>query len=249
MFNWFHPAVPLELNAKHWVEQRLAWLSDQFGYDVFVRRAVILPLEEFFPDPYDGSDETVRVLLDRVCRYMDVEPDRVELELFSNPKDFYLVNEEGHYLPTGAAGTYQMAADRPKIRLDRNGVHRPMELVGTMAHELSHERLLGEGRVNREIFDNELLTDLTVIFHGMGIFSANSPRAWRSKMSVWPNTEVRRPEYLSLPMICYALAHAAWHRGEEKPAWARHMRPDARAAFRNALRYLYKTGNSRFRSR
>jgi hypothetical protein len=43
-----------------------------------------------------------------------------------------------------------------------------------MAHELAHQRLLGEGRV--DVFDNELLTDLTPMYNRSGVFLANNPR-------------------------------------------------------------------------
>jgi hypothetical protein len=38
-----------------------------------------------------------------------------------------------------------------------------------MAHEIAHVRLLGEDRIPRDQWDNELLNDLTVIFHRPGI--------------------------------------------------------------------------------
>lgn len=124
-----------------------------------------------------------------------------------------------------------------------------MELVGTMAHELAHHRLLGEERLDDDEFDNELLTDLTVVFHGLGIFLANIPRAWESGFTNWPDTATSRPEYMTQPMFGYALAHAAWFRQERKPHWAAHLRPDARASFKQGLRHLFETGNSTFSRR
>lgn len=34
MFGWFAPQCPVDVAAKRWVEDRLHWLSDQFGRDV-----------------------------------------------------------------------------------------------------------------------------------------------------------------------------------------------------------------------
>jgi hypothetical protein len=248
MFGWFRPTCPVEPCAKRWIEERLQWLSGQFGLEVFTRRAIVLPLAEFFPDRYDGSDESVRTLLNRVCRYMDADPGLVEMELYTNPHDLWLVNEQGKYLPK-AAGTYHTNSEKTTIRLDTAQLAEPMNLVGTMAHELAHFRLLGEQRIPRDLFDNELLTDLTVVFHGLGIFMANSPRAWQSQMTTWPGTSVRRFEYMTHPMFGYALAHAAWLRGEQKPRWARHLRVDASCSFRQGLRYLWETGDSSFSPR
>ena len=84
-----------------------------------------------------------------------------------------------------------------------------MGLVGTMAHELAHVRLLGESRIMREEFDNELLTDLTTVAFGLGVFLANTPRNWDSHLEKWPDSDLNRPEYMSPPMFGYALAHLA----------------------------------------
>jgi len=243
MFNWFSPICPVDPHAKAWLEERLTWLCNQFGRDVFTRRAIVLPTSDFFPDEYDRSEESVRALLDHVCRYMDTDPDNVDLRLFTNRKAIGLVNERGDYLPN-AAGLYERGEFRCLIHLDADQVHDPMLLVGTMAHELAHFRTLGEGRLDRNEFDVELLTDLTVVFHGLGIFLANSPRAWKSQFTTWPGTDVRKPEYMTLPMYGYALAHAAWLRDDQKPDWARYLRLDARACFKQGLRYLSKTGDS-----
>lgn len=40
---------------------------------------VVLPIAEYFPDPYYATDETVDVLFQRVCGYMQVDERRIEL--------------------------------------------------------------------------------------------------------------------------------------------------------------------------
>lgn len=246
MFGWFSPKCPVDAHAKQWVEERLLWLSCEFGHDVFTRRALILPLAEFFPDPNDASDQSVRVLLERVCRYMDADSERVELKFLNSSNSPGLVNDRGYLLPV-TVGLYEGDSDKTVIHLDTRQLGDPMSLVGTMAHELAHLRLLGERRIRNDVFDNELLTDLTVVFHGLGIFLANAGRSWTPNVQHWPATRAQRPEYMTQPMIGYALAHAAWFRGERKPKWARHLRLDARPSFKQGLRYLWATGDSKFR--
>jgi len=48
-------------------------------------------------------------------------------------------------------------------------------------------------------------------------------------------------------MYGYALAHVAWFRGEEMPAWARHLHWSARPDFNRAVRFLFRTGESAFK--
>lgn len=246
MFGWSRATCPVDAHAKEWIEQRLAWLADEFGIDVFTRREVILPLAKFFPDRYDTSDRAVRRLLDRVCDYMDVDAHAIDLEFFTDTNKLWLVNERGDYLAR-AAGLYDENAEQTTIHLERSQFGDPMTLVGTIAHELAHHRLLGENRIAGDIYDNELLTDLTVVFHGLGIFLANIPRAWPSDFTTWPGTRTRKPEYMTQPMYGYALAHAAWLRKERKPSWAKHLRLDARACFKQGMRYLFDTNGSEFK--
>ena len=246
MFGWFRPTCPVDSQAKAWIEERLDWLSNEFGLDVFPRRALILPHADSFPDKYDASEESARVLLDRVCRHMGADPILVELELFTNPDGFGLVNDRGQYLP-GNAGLYDEQSHRTVIHLETSQLEDPMTLVGTMAHELAHFRLLGENRISGDEFDHELLTDLTVVFHGLGIFLANVPRAWESQFTHWPETNIRRPEYMTQPMFGYALAHAAWFQNERKPEWTTYLSRDARSSFKQGLRHLWETGDSTFR--
>lgn len=246
MFGWFKPRCPVDDAAKRWIEDRLHWLSEQFGRDTFTRRAVILPTNEFFPDLIDRTQESVRHLLDQVCGFMDVNPNRVELELFTNSNDLWLVNDEGKYLPNGAAGLYDEQIGKTVIHIESSETMDLAGLVGTMAHELSHLRLMGEQRVIGDEFDNELLTDLTAVFHGFGIFMGNSPRNWDSQYSVWPGTNLRRPEYMTLPMFAHALAHTAWFRGQRKPDWLPFLSFDLKPCFKQGVRYLMETKDSTF---
>lgn len=247
MFGWlFRPSCPCDPAAKAWVEERLEWLAGEFDDSAFSGRRVVLPTPQFFPDPYDRSKRAVRRLLDRVCEYMDVVPDLVTLEFVADAGKLWLVNDAGQDLP-GAAGTYEEGEEKFIVRLDKSGLDDPMGLVGTIAHELAHVRLLGEGRIMREAFDNELLTDLTVVHFGLGIFLANTPRNWDSQYGKWPDTDLLKPEYMTPPMFGWALAHLAWFRGEERPEWARYLNGGARANLEQGLRYLLATADSWYR--
>lgn len=249
MLDWlFPPSCPCDVAAKAWVEERLAWLAEEFDDHAFNGRRVVLPTPEFFPDAYDGSKKAVRRMLDTVCGYMDVVPDLVAMKFVSDAGKISNVNDPDLYLPT-AAGTYEEGENKFIIRIDKSGLADPMGLVGTMAHELAHVRLLGESRIMRETFDNEILTDLTVVHFGLGIFLANTPRNWDDRLGYgkWPGTKLLKPEYMTPPMFGWALAHLAWFRGEDRPAWASHLTGAARSNLFQGIRYLIKTGDSSYK--
>lgn len=249
MFDWlFRPSCPCDKAAKAWVEDRLEWLAEEFTESAFSGRPVVLPTPEFFPDAYDGSKKAVRRLLDRVCAYMDVVPDLVSLRFVADAGKLWLVNDAGQYLPH-AAGTYEEGEDKFIVRIDKSGLHEPMSLVGTIAHELAHVRLLGESRIGHDAFDNELLTDLTVVHFGLGIFLANTPRNWDSQYTKWPESNLVKPEYMTPPMFGWALAHLAIFCGEDRPAWARYLNSGTRANLKQGIRYLRASGDTWYKPR
>lgn len=246
MFGCRQPTCPVDPTAKKWLEERLVWLAEQFGTEPFLARPIILPTRDFFPISIDGTEQSLRALLDQVCCYMDADPGIVTLEIVTGPTGVLLVNEEGQYLSTGFGGLYDEQEETTVIHIHSSELLNLEGLVGTMAHELAHLRLLGEKRLTGDEFDNELLTDLTAVFHGFGIFLGNSPRAWMGDFGIWPGTNLRRPEYMTHPMFAYALAHTGWWRGNRKPEWTRLLRTDVRLCFKQALRYLFETGDSTF---
>ena len=241
MLSWFISSSPIDEHARRWVDEQLDWLGREFADESVVNRLIILPNADFFPDPYDRSPAAVRRMFDRVCGYMNVPTETVNLVVMDETRRPEFVNGDGDLLP-GAAGFYEEGSDRFVVRLEKAHFDRPMDLVGTMAHELAHLRLMGENRIDPDRFDNELLTDLTATYLGFGIFLANGPRGdWKSIAGHWPGTRLRRPEYMTGPMYAYALARIAWVRFEEKPAWAKCLRWDVRSLFRQAMRHLRKT--------
>jgi hypothetical protein len=248
MFSWLlSPSAPCDPSAKAWIEARLRWLSEQFGLHILLERSIILPTEEYFPEPWEPTPEGARTLFRRVREYMHVDEDAIDLEFFNDqtPSSMRQLDPSLGI----AAGTWS-GGDQPwergTIRLEYSILDNPSSLIGTMAHELSHERLLGEGRLHSDAFDNELLTDLTALFFGFGVFIANNAHKSTGELSNWPGTELHRPEYLSEPMIGYALAHIAWFRDESHPEWAKRLGWVPRSVFKSGFRYLERTGDSNF---
>ena len=238
---------PADAVSMHWVDERLSWLIDEFGRDTLIRPAIVTPSEDFFPDVQGGGRDDVMTIVKSVCRRMDVPRGRIWVEFFDERQELFLMNERGHYIGTVAAGTYQQEMNRAIIRVNMAEAFNVADIVGTVAHELSHVRLMGEGRLSGDEFDNELTTDLTAVFFGYGIFLGNSPRNWPGDDTHWPGTTLRRPEYMSLPMYGYALARIAEMRGDVDPEWSSWMNADLRSNFRQASRYLRMQSTSRER--
>jgi len=73
---------------------------------------------------------------------MGVVPDLVALKFISGVRNLWLVNEAGLDSPTSPAGLYEEGERKFIVRLNKAELDDPMGLVGTIAHELAHVRLL-----------------------------------------------------------------------------------------------------------
>jgi hypothetical protein len=242
---WSTPKCPVEADDKIWIEESMQWLLEEFGRETFRRIRVILPTDEFFPDEYLGEEEDAEALVERVCGYMNVNRDRLEVEFFADEYGEFHRNlcfMEGS--SEGASGHYNKRRDRFIISLESSQLSDPMSLVATVAHELGHVRLLGEGRIHSGFEDHEPLTDLLTVFFGLGLFTANSAFSFNQ----WNDNSNQRwrieyKGYLTEEMLGYALALFASMRGERNPAWSEFLEGSVRTYFRVALKYLEKTGD------
>ncbi len=246
--SWFTPKSPVDSETKEWIENAFDWLIEELGVDTLRSVEMILPTDDFFPDVYDGSRATIDSMVDRVCEYMDVDPELVDLRYFENDDGsrFHSLASEGSE-GRHAIGTYHMGRDgKYKISLDTSQARDPQTLVATIAHELGHVILLGEERLDPEYADHEPMTDLLTVFYGFGIFSANSSFVFEQ----WTNAQFQGwraggSGYLSEEMYGYSLAMFAYLRQETNPAWEQYLKTNVKSYFRSALKFINSTDQTR----
>src|SRR5215475_9789567 len=130
-----------------WIEESMDWMVTEFGRERLLGE-VILPTDQYFPGVYQGSRDDVRGVLAKLCVHMGIDEARVELEFDESAEDREAelsaalgLSSEQH----GAAGLY---TDRGVIAIRTEIARRPMALVATIAHELGHVLLLGDGRIS-----------------------------------------------------------------------------------------------------
>jgi hypothetical protein len=239
---WSTPKCPVDADDKAWLEESMEWLLEEFGADTFRAITVVLPTDEFFPDSYSAEEDDVWSLLERVCGYMQVDPKLIELKFFDAPHDE--LHRKVNWLEwssDAASGHYQKHRNKFVVSLAGSQLEDPMSLVSTIAHELGHVRLLGEARISPGFEDHEPLTDLLTVFFGFGIFSANTSFSFRQSDTGWLTG---RQGYLTEEMFGYALALFALMRGERNPAWSKYLDGSVKTYFKDAHRYLEKTGDA-----
>ena len=100
-------------------------------------------------------------------------------------------------------------------------------------------RLGEEAGVDNDAYDFGPLADLLAAFLGLGLFTAVIPPVDRLP-------EERLDPVIPPDRLAYALAHRAWHAGEEKPSWAKWLPGPVKANFKPSLRWLFETESSDF---
>lgn len=118
------------------------------------------------------------------------------------------------------------------ISVDRALLKEPDSLVATIAHELAHIKLLAENRIEE---NDEMLTDFTTVFFGLGIFNANTAFEFNASSDQWGYSW---SGYLRQEEWGYALALLAFFRGEVNPDWINYLSKTVRKDFEKSLRYM-----------
>ncbi len=204
-----------------------------------------------FPDVFDGSEASVEKLVHRVCAYMQIDPTRIKLEVFPDEAAELRENSLWSINTNRPAGIYfghesVMDEDgKAIIALKSSVLKDPIVLVATVAHELGHLILLGDGHLDRNTPDHEPMTDLLTVFLGLGIFSANSAARFQhhDHGGGWHSWSMQRLGYLPQEVYGYALAKFAAERGEIKPDWTQHLSTNVRAYLKQSSRWLAKNAD------
>lgn len=243
----FTAKCPVGDIEREWVETSLQRFVELFGEDTLRAVRVVLPTKEFFPDEWHSPKDCAEKLLVRVCAYMGVARERIELEtVCEEPDELRKLLPHYRESSSGAAGLYVRGEAEDKITIagklaDSVNI---TALIATLAHELGHVLLLADSRIARDAPDMEPLTDLVAIFFGFGVFTANSAINFSQYSDgMKQGWSARRLGYLSEPVIAYALAYFAALRGEFRPAWAKKLTDNVAVYFRRSEDYLKRRPN------
>jgi len=238
MMLWRRQRCPVSDRVRRWVDDQFTWLIGQFG-DRFLQTPVVVPTAAFFPGEYSGTPEDIDGLVSRMCIHVGVNARDVVVDIFETPqerarRDLPFLSGSG----VSVAGDWRQEDGKTRIGLDRAQLRFPRAVVAVIAHELAHQRLLGEQRVEPTRRDGEQLTDLTTVFFGLGIFTANAALEFAARHSGgWSATKLG---YLDERMFGYALARYATARNEPEPSWAEYLDLNPRTYMRHGIGFLQR---------
>jgi hypothetical protein len=238
----FRSRTFLDPEVEQWQLDVWATLIERFGDGLSVADTpVALPTRDFFP-PTDATGHAKALhVFDCVRAVMQMADWPCVLESQPRRAAGQRVSEFVH-IGGGEApnGTFRFEADggviityAPELLDD------PMGLVATLAHELAHYLLAFEADLVEDE-TQELMTDLTMAYVGLGVFGANTAfsfeqygdtfsQGWRSRSS----------GYLSPRSWAFALAVFGELRGDDG-GMDRYLKPEIDGLRRQAVKYLRK---------
>jgi hypothetical protein len=251
----FSAKLPISNEDRQWVDDGFERLGKLVGRRRMLEANVVLPTAEDFPDIYDGTSAAAEMLFCKVCAYMQVDRNSVELEIMPDETE-QLRELLPHWRGDAtkhAAGLYvhherekgqeqEGLAERCMLVAIRNTLLKdPLSLVATVAHELGHVILLGGHLLDPATTDQEPLTDLLTVFVGLGVFTANSAARFKQfqedRHQGWT---MQRLGYLPEEVYGYALARFASERGEHEPSWCKHLSTNVRTYFNRSFAWIKK---------
>jgi len=251
MLGFLWRRCPIDPDERDWLEFRLDWLADQFGEEHLTRRPIILPTREFFPEPYDRTVEAVQDVFSRICRYMGLNQEYVDLRIFDAKREaggeVDLFTGGYSYQNDFTPGLYHDGWQQG-ISIDRAHCQDHFGLIAVVAHELSHVKLKRESAIDDNVEDYEKLTDLTAVFFGFGVFLARTVERDFRLDEEGEEVPTSTLGYLPQATVCHALATIAWARADLKPKWAKHLGWYAKQKFKRSIRHLRRTGDTIFRA-
>ncbi|GEQ87448.1 hypothetical protein ULMS_29560 [Patiriisocius marinistellae] len=208
--------LPITKEDKVWVDEDLIWLRTEFGEEHFMEIRTVTPTKDFYDRTFDGTEKDAEFILKRTMELMNIRETEIKLEFFS---DQPIEMADGTILTTpadingswkSASGTYQQTKKETLISIERGQLKNPVSLIATISHELSHQILLGENRIEE---NDEFLTDFTAITYGFGIFIGNSRFQFSSQGFGWQSSS---QGYLPEQIIAYAMAWLSNERNEKR---------------------------------
>ncbi|MEM0909257.1 MAG: hypothetical protein AAGJ94_17975 [Pseudomonadota bacterium] len=241
MLNFF--ARPkLDPVAQDWIFENFTWLMREFGGGgEFNKSTLVLPKPGFFPIDGETGDARAQKVFQAIKDYAGMGDWPVTLVADDDPK---AIRGEPSLVSiqhgTHALGRFVADQDGAMITYTPMLLAEPMQLIGTLAHELSHY-LLCTGKTDppSDEDENEYLTDLCTVFLGFGVFLANT-RFNTEVVAMGPMSGVgwRQSGYLPEPELVFATALFLKVQGIDPAEAQNFLKPHLAKALKHAFKDL-----------
>jgi hypothetical protein len=145
-----------------WIDEKLNLLSIKFGgFKKDSTRFFFEPTEEIYGHLESGDEDDLHFVVAKIAEH---------LEIPSVPIVHY---DWGLKMEPNVAGQIQNIYQLRVIRIPFFYVGKRYALGSIIAHEMSHAFLFHRGLILNELNENEMFTDLTAVFVGLGKLMLN----------------------------------------------------------------------------
>lgn len=241
------PKPTVTPDDKDWIEEAFVWLEQQYGQDFLKNVVTVEPTKQFFPIDFKGTEKNAEQLTEIICDYMQIKDVKIDLHYFSD-KPLELAegivttqSEKGPgFQNKNKLGTYsEKGQNKYSIGIELELLKDPTDLIATIAHELSHLTLLGEGRLET---NDEELTDLNTIALGFGIFTANSIFRFKQFQGTsHQGWQTQRRGYIPEQVAAYCLALLSNYQKKDDSSWTQFLNKSVKKMYDKNLEYLRTT--------
>lgn len=232
------------LNKKEidWITNCFEWIKQEFGIETILNAEIIIPDNNNIPVKINSSEKSIKELVDFIAERMQIEKDSIEIHFYNQSTmdlggNLFTKYEDEKYSSGVYWGKNENGKYEISLELSQFKIKNKTKLIATIAHELSHVKLLGEKRIKN---NNEYLTDLIPIIFGFGIFNANSIFQYNQDSYGWSTSS---QGYLNEPMYGFALAAFTNIRNDLNPFWSKYLSPTVREEFEKSIIYIKKNKN------
>ncbi|MBD81174.1 MAG: hypothetical protein CL840_19810 [Crocinitomicaceae bacterium] len=233
--------MPISEELRNYIEGNLLWLFQEFESPQENQIRIITPRKSDFPFEWENDEKTAQNACGFVSDIMQIDTSSVQLEFYKNPVNRVGQGDQTIFLESDesdpqASGLYfgKNEAGKFVIAIDKSNLNNPELILSTLSHELAHIKLLGENRIEE---NDEMLTDLTSLYFGFGIFGANTSFSFYNTNESWG---YRKNGYLTDIEWAYALAFYGFLVYETNPAWTKFLSPSMQKNFVRCERYIAK---------
>ena len=154
---------PIDEEDQNWIVLMLRWIDEEIFE--LTSKQTILPTRNFFDHKFTGIEEDGQYVLDAVGKYFDVDKSEIKRNFYSEENielDRGLVTKKDE--GKGTAGVYQQNGNDILIWINKDQLNKPVHLIATIAHEMSHYVLMELYDVTKDSeVEDEWLTDLFTI--------------------------------------------------------------------------------------
>ena len=240
-----------EPDEQDWILDGLRELVAKAGFTPFVLAPVVEPTDEFFPDPYVPGLASLRAMTRRLMDYAGLESHEMDFETFVAKRRLEM-DEHGLLRDRGHDGTAAWFAgidgSRCLFGISEQQLPEPDVLAATMSHEVAHAWRRIHGLETEDRDTEEMLTDLTTVYLGLGILTGNGAYRYRASGELtggWAITRwtTQQGGYLPVQAMAFALAAQALARGGQWKAIKRIQRllePNQGGCFRAACEHIHE---------